>query len=82
MNALASDPVPSVVVTATVAVPAAWAGVTAVSDVVEVTLTPEAAAPPTVTDVPPTTKYVPVTVIVVPPPVGPTFGETDATVGA
>jgi hypothetical protein len=81
VNALPSDPVPPLVVTATVAAPAEPAGVTAVSDVAEVTLTLEAAAPPTVTVVAPTTKFVPATVTAVPPDVGPTLGDTTVTLG-
>ena len=44
-------------------------------------VTPVAAVPPTRT-VAPDTKFVPVSVIVVPPAVGPDVGETDVSVGA
>ena len=68
------------VVTMTLAVPAAPAGVVAVIVVAFPTETPVAAAPPKVTLVAPV-KVVPVMVTLVPPAVGPEFGLTEVTVG-
>jgi hypothetical protein len=67
--------------TTTSRAPAVPAGVRAVSRVELEKVTLVAAAPPTVT-VAPDTKFVPVSVIVVPPDVGPDVGETDVSVGA
>jgi hypothetical protein len=72
--------VPPVAVTSTLAVPAEWAGVTAVIDVDETTVTLVAAAPPIVTAVAPV-KPVPVMVTGVPPAVVPELGEIALTVG-
>jgi hypothetical protein len=72
--------VPPVVVTSTLAVPAELAGVTAVIEVGETTVTLVAAAPPIVTPVTPV-KPVPVIVTDVPPVVGPELGEMPVTVG-
>ena len=58
------------------------AGVFAVSCVEPVMTTLVAEAPPTVTVVVPGAKLEPVTVIVVPPAVGPSVGVTALTVGA
>ena len=71
---------PAVVATSTLAVPAEWAGVTAVIEVDETTVTPVAAAPPIVTPVAPV-KPVPVIVTDVPPAAGPELGEIALTVG-
>jgi len=71
---------PAVVATSTLAVPAEWAGVTAVIEVDETTVMLVAAVPPIVTPVTPV-KPVPVIVTEVPPPVGPEFGEMPVTVG-
>ena len=68
-------------VTMTSKVPAACAGVVALICVLLMTLTPVAAAPPTVT-VAVASKFVPVIVIAVPPAVGPDVGLTPVTVGA
>ena len=73
--------VPSDVVTRTLAVPAAPAGVTAVIVVAETTVTEVAAAPPIVTEVAPV-KLAPEMVTLVPPEIAPALGEIDATVGA
>jgi len=73
--------VPCGVVTVTSAAPAVPAGVTAVSEVAECTVTSVAACPPTST-VAPGTKPVPVTVTTVPPSGGPPLGATAVTVGA
>ena len=70
-----------VVVTRTLADPAAWAGVVAVMVVALTTVTPVAAVPPMVTAVAPV-KPVPVMVTEVPPVVGPVLGVIDVTVGA
>src|SRR2546427_11537977 len=67
-------------VTITSAAPAACAGVVALSWVALTTLTPVAAAPPTVT-VALASKPVPVIVIAVPPAAGPEVGLTALTVG-
>ncbi|MNQ66367.1 hypothetical protein D3C85_808580 [compost metagenome] len=72
--------VPPAVVTRTSTVPVP-AGVVAVIWVALSTVTPDADAPPKVTAVAPV-KFVPVMVTLVPPPVGPLFGEIDVTVGA
>jgi hypothetical protein len=69
-----------VFVTVTVTAPAVPAGVVAVMVVLATTTTLVAPAVPNVT-VAPTTKFVPVMVTVVPPAVGPLFGETLVTVG-
>ena len=66
MNALANVAVPPGVVISTLFAPAVPAGVSAVMVVVEVTDSPVAATPPTVT-LAPATKFVPVIVIVVLP---------------
>jgi hypothetical protein len=71
--------VPPAVVTSTLAVPAP-AGVTAVIEVDETTVTLVAAVPPIVTPVAPV-KPVPVIVTDVPPAVGPELGEIALTVG-
>jgi hypothetical protein len=68
------------VLTATSFAPAVPAGVTAVTVVGLTTVTPVAATPPTVTDVA-ALRFVPVSVIAVPPDVGPEPGDTDASVG-
>jgi hypothetical protein len=82
VNPLVSVPLcPLVLVTTTSTVPAAWAGVVAVIDVLLATVTPVAAVPPKVT-VSPAAKFVPVMVTPVPPLVGPELGETEPTVGA
>ena len=73
--------VPADVVTSTLAAPAVPAGVTAVIDVDDTTVTEVAAAPPIVTLVAPV-KSVPVMVTLVPPVVGPELGEIAVTVGA
>jgi len=67
--------------TATVTVPAACAGVAAVIDVLLTTTTFVAAVPPNVT-VAPAAKFVPVIVTAVPPAADPLFGATLLTVGA
>ena len=72
---------PSVLVTDTLTVPEACAGVTAVRVVLLVTLTPVAGAPPILT-AGPAKKLVPVIVIAVPPAVLPLLGEIDEMVGA
>jgi hypothetical protein len=72
--------VPPGVVTATDFMPAALAGVTAVTVVAFTTLTEVAATPPTVTAVVPV-RFVPFIVIDVPPEVGPAVGLNDAIVG-
>ena len=73
--------VPLGVVTKTLAVPAAWAGVVAVM-VVELTKAKVAAlTPPMVTAVAPV-KSAPVMVMLVPPAVEPLVGEILITVGA
>ena len=59
--------------------PAAFAGVRAVTRVGLTTLTLVAGVPP-ISTAAPETKPVPVTVIVVPPEVGPLSGDTDAAV--
>src|SRR3989442_14644373 len=61
-------------------VPAACVGVVALICVLLMTLTPVAAAPPTVT-VAVASKFVPLIVIAVPPVVGPEVGLTPVTVG-
>ena len=66
--------------TTTSAVPAACAGVVAVSWVALTTLRPVAEVPPTVT-VALASKPVPVIVIAVPPAAGPEVGLTALTVG-
>jgi len=66
---------PPEVVTATFTVPAAWAGVVAVSVVLLLTETRVAAVPPMVTLVAPVTKFAPVIVTVCPPDNGPAAGE-------
>ncbi len=81
MNAFIAVAVPPGVVTTTLRTPAAPAGVTAVTVVAFTTVTPVAAAPPTVTKLVPV-RFVPVIVIVVPPVVGPVFGDMPAMVGA
>lgn len=63
------------------AAPVDPAGVTQVSELAEMIETDVQAEPPTVT-VAPAAKPLPLTVIVVPPPVGPEVGEADVTVGA
>ncbi len=57
------------------------AGVVAVTVVLFTRVTPVAAVPPTVT-VAPVAKLVPVSVMGVPPAVGPELGVTDVSVGA
>ena len=77
-------PVPdceSELVTTMFAVPAEPAGVVQVKDVADTTVIDEHADPPIVT-VTPAAKPVPLTVIDVPPPIGPDVGDTDVTVGA
>jgi hypothetical protein len=69
-------------VTATFTVPAAWAGVVAVSVVLLLTETLVAAVLPMVTLVAPVTKFVPVIVTVCPPDNGPAIGEILLKVGA
>ena len=71
-------PPPPVTVTFTVPDPA---GVVAVIDVAEFTVTPDAALPPKAT-VSPDSKFVPVTVTAVPPDTGPEAAETPLTAGA
>ena len=66
--------------TRTLAAPAVRAGVTAVIEVADTTVTEVAAAPPIVTPVAPV-KLVPVIVTEVPPAVGPALGEMAVTVG-
>ena len=73
--------VPPDVVTRTLALPAVPAGVTAVIDVEDTTVTEVAAAPPIVTAVAPV-KPVPEMVTLVPPAIGPVLGEIALTVGA
>src|SRR5262249_33719505 len=68
-------------VTTTLTVPAAWAGVVAVSWVALTNVTFVAAVPPNVT-VAPLTKFVPAIVTAVPPATGPLFGVTLVTPGA
>ena len=72
--------VPPAVVTVTSTLPAACAGLVAVSVVAEVTATLVAVLPPKLT-VAPGWKLVPVIVTVVPPAVGPAVGLTALTVG-
>ena len=67
--------------TCTSRAPAVPAGVRAVSCVALTNVTFVAAVPPTRT-VAPETKFAPVSVIVVPPAVGPEVGDTDVSVGA
>ena len=67
--------------TTTAAGPFTEAGVTAVSDVVPVTVTLVAATPPIETFVASGTKFDPVSVIVVPPATGPMAGVRVETVG-
>jgi hypothetical protein len=74
-------PLPCVVVTETVTVPAARAGVVAVTLVADVTCTDVAADAPNMTVVVPV-KWVPVMVTFVPPVVEPALGVTEVTVGA
>ena len=73
--------VPPGVVTTTLAVPAAWAGVVTVMDVALFTTRLVAAVPPMVTPVAPV-KSVPIMVMLVPPATGPLVGEILVTVGA
>ena len=73
-------PVPPGVVTCTFTAPAACAGVVAVIEVALFTVKLVAAVPPKVTAVAPV-KFVPVMVTLVPPAVGPVFGDTVVTVG-
>jgi hypothetical protein len=73
--------VPAGEVTVTSTVPAACAGEIAVIEVALATETPEAATPPNETPVVPV-KLAPLIVTWVPPPTGPVFGLTPATVGA
>lgn len=68
--------VPPPVVTETSTVPALRAGLTAVIEDDELTVTEAAALPPNVT-VAPLLKFTPVIVTVVPPDVGPAAGETE-----
>jgi len=72
--------VPPGVVIATVLAPTVPAGVTAVTVDELTTVTDVAATPPTVKLVAPV-RFVPVSVIVVPPVVGPDVGVTDVIVG-
>ena len=72
---------PPAVVTSTLAVPAAPAGVVQVTEVADVTLKEAQAEPPTVMPVAPV-RLVPVMVIDVPPAVGPLVGVMAVTVGA
>jgi hypothetical protein len=81
VKAVVSCPPPCVVVTETVTVPAAWAGVVAVTFVGDVTCTAVAAEEPNVTVVVPV-RWVPVMVTFVPPVVEPEVGVTEVTVGA
>lgn len=76
-------PVPDIApfVTTMFTAPAACAGVVAVIEVLEFTVTPVAAVPPKVT-APDPRKFVPVIVTAVPPDVVPPVGETAVTVGA
>ena len=74
--------VPPAVVTVTSTVPAAWAGLTAVSVESLTTLKLEAAVPPKLTLVVPLLNPFPVTVTVVPPLVGPALGEAPVTTSA
>jgi hypothetical protein len=80
VNALARVAVPSAVVTLTDFTPATCGGVTAVTEVALTTVTAVAATPPIMTEVAPV-RFVPVSVMVVPPVVGPEFGETVVNVG-
>jgi hypothetical protein len=73
--------VPPGVVTRTSTAPAACGGVTAVIEVRLVTVKLAAAVPPNVTAITPV-KFLPAMMTLVPPAVGPLFGETEATVGA
>jgi hypothetical protein len=75
--------VPPAVVTVTATLPAACAGVEKVSEVAELTVTEAAGivVPPIVTVVAPETKFAPVIVTLVPPAIGPTAGDIEATVG-
>ena len=75
--ALFDEPTGLVTTTATAPTPA---GLTAVNEVDEVTVTGVAVLPPMVTDVP-GTKFVPVMVTLVPPTVGPVEGLTALIVG-
>jgi hypothetical protein len=68
------------VVTVTPTVTPAWAGVTALSCVGDSNVTDDDAVVPNRT-VAPGTKFVPVTVIILPPAVGPAFGLTSVAVG-
>lgn len=63
------------------AAPTEPAGVVHVRDVAETTVT-EAHADPPIATVAPAANPVPLTVIDVPPPVGPEVGDTDVTAGA
>lgn len=71
----------SVFVTMTFTAPAAWAGATAVIEVLLTNVTPVAAVPPIFT-VAPARKPVPVTVTAVPPAMFPELGVIEVTVGA
>jgi len=81
VNALALVAIPPIVFTEILCVPTLPAGVIAVMDVADATITLVASTPPTVTIVAPV-KLLPVIVIVVPPVIGPETGLTDAIVGA
>jgi hypothetical protein len=80
VNAFARSACPPTVVTTTLFDPGVPAGVTAVIVVALTTVIFVASAPPTVTDDAPS-RFVPVRVIVVPPLVSPTVGETFVKVG-
>ena len=71
----------SVFVTMTFTAPAAWAGATAVIEVLLTNVTPVAAVPPIFT-VAPARKPVPVSVTAVPPAMFPELGVIEVTVGA
>lgn len=81
VNAADAVPVPLGVVTVTSTGPAACAGVVAVIVVRSTTTTLVARTPPNLTSVAPT-RFVPVMTTLVPPVVGPLFGDTDVTAGA
>src|SRR6266545_4011855 len=68
--------VPAAVLTRTWTAPAAWAGVTAVILVGELTVNDAAAVEPKLTQLTPL-KSAPLMVTVWPPPVGPVAGETE-----
>jgi hypothetical protein len=81
VKAVGLEPVPCVVLTETVTLPGAWAGVVAVTFVGDVTCTDVAVVKPNVTVVVPV-RCTPVMITLVPPVVDPEVGVTVVTVGA